>query len=182
MAHLWVEETVGDWAVVPLHSPRVDLDALSRTARDRQRNAAPVPAAPSLSGAALLNTGSPGHGAWHLVAPPHVELWINGMPMLAGLHVMADRDEIRFDARDTFFFSTEALARVSPMPITDKAVMCPRCRQRIEPHTLAVCCPPCGLWHHQSDELPCWTYAPTCALCPQPTPLDAGFRWTPTEL
>jgi hypothetical protein len=71
---------------------------------------------------------------------------------------------------------------VSPMPETPRGMMCPRCRQRIEKETLAVRCPQCGLWHHQSEELPCWTYSSTCAMCPQPSALDAGYQWTPTEL
>ena len=43
----------------------------------------------------------------------------------------------------------------------------------------AVRCPQCGIWYHQHDQLPCWTYAPACGFCPQSTALDAGFAWTP---
>jgi len=45
-----------------------------------------------------------------------------------------------------------------------------------------VRCPQCGVWHHQSDELPCWVYSSSCSLCDHPTALDAGYRWIPGEL
>ena len=44
-----------------------------------------------------------------------------------------------------------------------------------------VSCPNCGVRHHQSAELRCWTYAPGCAVCGWPTTLDARFRWVPDE-
>lgn len=179
MAHLWFQDLPNEWAVIPLETPRAELASLLVTAHGD------VPTGDARDGSAdavFLQHGTGNQRAWHLLAAPDAEVWVNGLPVLAGLRVLADRDEIRIDGRDTFFFSTEELARVTPMPVTDKPVMCPRCRQRIEPDTLGVRCPQCGLWHHQSDDLPCWTYAPTCALCPQPSALDAGFRWTPMEL
>lgn len=178
MAHLWIEEYPGDWAVILLESSRVDLTTLRKSARGatRERTRARTRAA------YLLRDAARERAAWHLLARPEIAISINGLPLLGGLRVLDDRDEIRLAGDDALFFSTEELARVVPTPITDKPMMCPRCRQRVEPGTLAVCCPDCRLWYHQSDALPCWTYAPTCALCPQPTPLDTGFRWTPMEL
>jgi hypothetical protein len=121
-------------------------------------------------------------GPWHLLAPFGANLWVNGLPLLAGLRVLDDRDEIRVENGRPLFFATEELARVVPMPDSNRAMMCPRCQQRIDAGTAAVRCPRCALWHHESGDLPCWTYSPTCTLCPQPSALDAGFQWTPMEL
>ena len=83
---------------------------------------------------------------------------------------------------NTFFFSTESLTRVEPLP-EDVFATCPRCKQAIPPGSMAVRCPSCGVWHDQRDEKPCWTYAERCAACQnQPTALDADFRWTPEDL
>ena len=167
MASLWFEELPGDWAIRALSAP---ADVLA-------------PDSTSPAGAPFLAySDAPAARGWHLLAPPHREVWLNGLPVLAGVRTLCDRDEIRTDAGDTFFFSTEELAAVTALPAGDATIMCPRCRQQVETGTSAVRCPQCNLWHHQSDTLPCWTYAPTCAMCPQPSALDAGFQWTPTEL
>jgi len=80
------------------------------------------------------------------------------------------------------FFSTELLAGVTPYPGSERPILCARCKAEIATASPAVRCPRCGAWHHQSDELPCWTYAERCSVCDQPTALDAGFAWTPEEL
>jgi hypothetical protein len=172
MAHLWFEAAPGDWAVTPLPARSVDLRALQR--RSARPDDEPRPSV------WLFHEGTPGQQRWHLVAIGRV--FVNGVPVLGGLRVLSDRDEIRVAGVETWFFSTEELARVEPMPVAGKPIVCPRCRQRIDTDILAVKCPACSLWHHQSDDLPCWTYAPTCALCPQPTQLDSGFQWTPVGL
>ena len=192
MAHLWVEEHATAWVVIPLAGSTFELDELSRAARSGSASIAGTrsPANASIdscdaevpSGAELHRAPPLDSAAWHLIASPVSAIWVNGLPLLAGFRVMRDRDEIRLADGSSGFFSTEALARVSPMPATDRPMSCPRCRQRVEPESPAVSCPACGLWHHQLDDRPCWTYAPTCSLCPQPTALDAGFQWTPTEL
>jgi hypothetical protein len=173
MAHLWFESAPGDWAVTPLSTHCVDLRGL-------QRRSVPVPADEPSRSAWLIQEGKPGQKHWHLIG--NAQMSVNGVPLVGGLRVLSDRDEIRVAGVESWFFSTEELARVEPMPLPGKPIVCPRCRQHIDRDVLAVKCPACGLWHHQSDDLPCWTYAPTCALCPQPTPLDAGFQWTPVEL
>ena len=80
------------------------------------------------------------------------------------------------------YFSTETLARIEPLSEEDATGCCPRCKQGLTAGQPAVKCPGCGVWHHQSDELPCWTYAERCAICGGSTALDAGFSWTPEEL
>lgn len=176
MSHLWIEEQPGDWAAMPLNQPRVALELLSPAVnRSGGANDRRLPVT-------LVRHPERARAPWHLLAASGTDVWVNGIPLVGGLRVLDDRDHIRIGDDGRFFFSTEDLARVDPMPGADKAMVCPRCRQPIERGTAAVRCPQCALWHHQSSELPCWTYSPTCALCPQPTALDAGFQWTPVEL
>jgi hypothetical protein len=107
---------------------------------------------------------------------------VNGSPLPLGLAVLDDRDELRVSDEHSLFFSTEHIAKVERYPDSGPRGFCPRCKLSIESGSQAVRCPGCSLWHHHADEMPCWTYAPTCAACAQPTALDAGFRWTPEDL
>jgi hypothetical protein len=119
-------------------------------------------------------------GQWALIGAAGSAVCVNGESLALGLRALVDRDEIRCgESRE--YFSAETLPLVASMPAGARPLRCPRCKQVIVPGSLAVRCPnpQCGAWHHQSDELPCWTYTPACSLCPQPTPLDGGYRWTP---
>jgi hypothetical protein len=170
MAHLWhrVQSEVGDepssldleWAAAPLLGDSAALGAGS---------------------ALLLRRADAGLDSWLLVGPP--DACVNGLPLLAGLRALCDRDEVRVGEL-RFFFATERLARVEPLPGAAQPIYCARCKDVIVPGADAVRCPDpaCGLWHHQCNDTPCWTYAPTCALCPQPTDLGASYRWTPEDL
>ncbi|MGQ0701894.1 MAG: hypothetical protein ACT4PM_02025 [Gemmatimonadales bacterium] len=166
MAHLWLEQSP-DWVIIPL-----DRDELSLTELPPREPGRGV----------LVKSGAAGRADWHLVAGEEHQIRVNGLPLVTGLRTLIDRDEIRLPRLGTLFFSTERLARVEPLPPEAGQVACPRCRQAIEPGALAVRCPACEVWHHASDELPCWTYAEHCALCRQPTALDTGYQWTPEEL
>jgi hypothetical protein len=116
---------------------------------------------------------------WVAIGPPAVH--VNGVALDVGIRVLRDRDELRVgDARA--YYSSESLPVVVAFPGAERPVFCPRCQQEIPPQSAAVRCPACGVWHHQTDELPCWTYAEHCALCDQPTALDGGFRWSPEEV
>lgn len=168
MAHLWIHQADG-WAVLPLERDSLTLDQIRHAAR---------PGATGPGCAALRRTAH-GREEWHLVAEPGACVAVNGLPVATGLRTLADRDELRVPGLGRLYFSSERLARVEPLPETGREVSCPRCRQRIAPLAPAVRCPGCDLWHHQSDDLPCWTYAVTCALCQQSTEASAGFRWTP---
>lgn len=126
----------------------------------------------------------PGADGYMLLAAPEAHAWLNGRAVMPGVPVqLLDRDEIRL-GRERFYYSTEQLARVEPFPGGDRPMYCPRCRQAIEAGEAAVRCPnpQCGCWHHSSDELPCWSYAATCALCPQPTETGGAYQWTPEEI
>ena len=159
MAHLWTSDPVGaeGWALMPLDANTTVLDG-SMT---------------------LLRRITPEGDIWVLIAP--LSARVNGAPLDAGIRVLRDRDELRVDGHRRFF-STETLATVASFPGGDRAVFCPRCKLQIAPESAAVRCPRCGVWHHQSEELPCWTYAERCTLCDQSSRLDAGFGWTPEDL
>ncbi len=178
MAHLWTQDPDGSWVLSALAGSEFMLtgDAalplrIGSTQQEREEHEA-----------ILLRRQDTTAEAWVLMASPRSNVRINGTPVAPlGIRVLMDRDEICVNGT-RLFFSTEKLARVEPFPGAHQPVSCPRCKQEIFKDTLAVQCPQCGVWHHQTDDLPCWTYSERCALCDQPTALDAGFRWTPEEL
>jgi hypothetical protein len=130
----------------------------------------------------ILPTSSPGAGPrWTLLAGRGAGVRVNGRPLALGVRALADKDEILAGGR-RLFFSTEELAQAVPFPGLAQPAFCPRCKQRLEPGDLAVCCPACHAWSHQSEKFPCWTYSPTCPLCAQGTALDAGYNFDPAAL
>ena len=161
MAHLWHRLDGKDWQVVPLNGAPIRVPG--------EESVWLVPVAEA-------------DGAWALVASSARPLRVNGVRASAGLRVLSDRDEIMIAEKDSLFFSTERRARVEPAPLVESALTCPRCKSAIDAHTLAVKCPSCSVWHHEAETMSCWRYAETCALCDQPTALDAGYRFTPEEL
>lgn len=178
MAHLWTIAADESWVPVAL-----DDDAFVLRGFGLARMSDPHAAIPTPSAVVLRRIGSGPDTSWSLLVPPAVPVLVNGTASPLGLVVLADRDEIFVPGSRPVFFSTETLAAIVPFPAGVPRGFCPRCRQPLEPGTPAVKCPDCGLWHHQSeDALPCWTYGDRCAACARPTPLDAGFSWTPEEV
>lgn len=164
MAHLFTRLDGGGWQAVPLNGSPVR-----------------VPGSDEVWLVPVADTD----GGWVLVASPASPLRVNGFRPEAGLRVLRvlrDRDEIDTGARESFFFSTEGLARIEAAPNIDGSCVCPRCKQTIHVGSPAVQCPSCGVWYHQLDPLKCWTYDGRCALCDQSTDLDAGYRFTPEKL
>jgi len=131
--------------------------------------------------ALLLRSRTDQGEVWLAMSATPAGVALNGAPLHAGIHVLADRDEIRVAGLGRVFFSTEQLARVVPFPGAGTPAFCPRCKQEVAADSPAVRCPACQRWYHQSDEYPCWTYTEQC-LCGHPTALDAGFQWTPNGL
>jgi hypothetical protein len=111
-----------------------------------------------------------------------VDLRLNGAPLQVGIRLLEDRDAIQTSDGSSTYFSSERLAEVELFPGSPEPVYCPRCKTEIEAGTPAVRCPGCDSQHHQSESFGCWLYADRCALCDQPTALDAGFRWSPEGL
>lgn len=141
-------------------------------------------AAPPAAGALLLRTErarDDAEATWAVLCGEDAELWVNGGWVRIGLRMLRHMDEVRLGGGAPFYFSTERIAEVERYA-RDDAPRCPRCSHAIEKGEASVRCPSCGVVFHQRDKRPCWTYAETCALCDQPTALDAGLRWSPEEL
>ena len=188
MAQLWLQDADGnEWAVLPLIGSAYgifgqDISLLDNS--DFGRDGTP------LSAMLVQCTNGP-LPRWSLLSRTRASVHVNGSPLVLGVRLLCDRDEIVLRADGSpvalrCFFSAEQLAEVVAYPGGDGAVRCPRCKQLIERNEPAVRCPhaSCGAWHHEdaARRLQCWTYGPTCALCDQPTQLDSGFRWTPENL
>ena len=172
MAHFWAWRDQ-QWTVEPLERDCESLDTRyppDRSHRYGERS-------PDREAVALMRIEGTNTEVWILMSGPDADVRINGRWVAGGIRVLCDRDEIVVRGTRRYF-STETLARIEPFD-AERTVSCPRCRQTIDPEAPAVRCPRCKVWHHQSDELPCWTYADTCAMCPQPTDLAAGYLWTP---
>lgn len=174
MAHLWVSEGDG-WIARALTGSTLHLSARGEAVEISAGDEVPV------SGVVLICSPSVGTGAWTLVAEQSKPVFVNGERVALGIRALEDRDEIRLGATRPFYFSTERQACVESFSGGNR-IFCARCKLELEEGTRAVRCPACGIWHHQSDELPCWTYSETCTLCPQPTEIGAGFQWSPEGL
>jgi hypothetical protein len=171
MAHIWV--FVGsEWAVLPLNGMLFSL-------RQRRSLAQQSGESTAWREEVLLIPTARRTELWVLLAGVKADVRINGIRLSLGIRCLRDRDEIRVGGTDLYYFSTESLAVAEPFPGSPPNTFCPRCRQAIAPGDAAVKCPACGVWHHKSEDLPCWTYSETCALCSQVTAMDAGYRWTP---
>jgi hypothetical protein len=191
MAHLWVRERSGEWVVARVSEEPFVLDRrilrpagwfeLSERARRERDLLDLLDRKIEAPAASIRRADRSGQETWLLLALPW-RVIVNGVPVTSGLHVLDDRDDIRVGGLEPAFFSTERLARTESCPDSGRRLICPRCRQEVAAGTPAVCCPACGIWHHQADDLMCWTYADRCALCPQTTSLDAGYQWTPEDL
>jgi len=177
MAHLFRQKCGLSWQVSPLDADANDIprdgDPSTGSVASSQRDSAPV----------ILRhrVAERSEGVWILLVPRGLRVRVNGILDRTGIRVLRDRDEIVAEGAGRLFFSTEERRAVIPFPETAEPTFCARRRQAIVPGTPAVRCG-CGLWHHESTELPCWTYADRCSGCPAPTDLDGGFRWSPEEL
>jgi hypothetical protein len=179
MAHFWTHTTEHEWTIMPL-----DGDAAwTLTGQHDQPVCAGHVTNNSQSSVLLTSALLPGKDeTWILLAPPQQAVRVNGERVLLGICVLRDKDEIRVPGGVSLFFSTEKLARVELFPgINGQRFFCPRCKQEIPLTSPAVRCPQCNVWHHQSEDLPCWSYSDHCALCDQSSALDADYRWTPEE-
>lgn len=173
MAHLWFRDEEDIWSAMPL-----DGHAVNVSGRRPQALAEGFRLGKD-SLAVVIRTEAGDSPVWVLLVAADGAAHVNGFAPVAGMRVLQERDEIRVSPSNTLYFSTETLARVEEFPGAERAVYCGRCRQAMEKGQLAVRCPQCGIWYHQTAELPCWTYAPSCGFCPRSTPLDAAFTWVP---
>jgi Zn finger protein HypA/HybF involved in hydrogenase expression len=111
-------------------------------------------------------------------------LRINGETLALDLRVLKNRDALTTLDGTRFFFTDEEPAHLEAFPGLGegKPGTCARCRTAIAPGELAVRCPGCGAWSHETEHLPCWTYegAVACPLCSQPNLLGT-YIWSPEE-
>lgn len=114
-----------------------------------------------------------------LLAGENENVRVNGIAVRRGIRVLRDRDEIITD-RERMFFSAERAARVESF--AGESVPCGRCGSAIVEGDNTVRCPACGTVSHQTENLACYTYSPTCPKCPQPSDLSAGFLWSPEDV
>lgn len=177
MAHLWLKNESEQWAVLPL-----EANAFLLTTNPPRPLPCTSDTDESVSRIVLLRDRREGKDSWVLISGVERDVRINGMSLALGVRVVSDKDEIFVEGVGSLYFSTESLAHVESFKGALQMLYCPRCKQEVKAETPAVKCPQCGVWYHQSEELPCWAYAETCALCPQLTDLDAGYRWTPEGL
>jgi hypothetical protein len=176
MAQLWTQDqSAGGWVLMPLTEGAFVLSDGHHPGARRNADA-------GAGAALLLRSRGPEGDVWLVMSASPNGVRLNGGSLHTGIRALRDHDELLVDGLGRVFFSTEQLARIEPFPGAQRAAFCPRCKQEIDTHCQSVRCPHCGVWYHQSEELPCWTYAQTCALCDQPTDLGAGYRWTPEEL
>jgi len=176
MPNVWENDGPG-WVRRPLTETALSLVATPRA--PGRPEAEPSAAAP---GVTMRRYGDSKAALWVLIRAGVQGVRVNGAPVLAGLWVLHDRDEILIEGHTRLYYSTEELAKVEPFPGGEGPVFCARCRQSIQPGTPAVRCPACGCWCEQTESKPCWTYGQTCPMCEQPTALDTGLRWTPEDL
>jgi hypothetical protein len=128
----------------------------------------------------LLRSRGPAGEEWFLLAVSSGGVEVNGVPLYTGIRALRDRDHLSVAGVGEMFFTSERLAQITAFPGSVEPMYCPRDRRVLLPNEPCVQCPApaCAAYHHAA----CWSYCDTCALCEQPTALDAGFRWTPGDL
>jgi hypothetical protein len=182
MALIWSSDENVNWSPFPLKAREYQLSIAGiKMIGNKGAN--------KKSHGLLLAWGESGEEEWVLIADLGARIRVNAVPLIVGIRVLRNRDEILCQDQATglrrYFFSTERLVQIEPFPALDGANRCPRCKQPINKGDMAVRCPnpQCRVWHHQKEDLPCWSYSPTCAMqCGWPTDLSAKYHWNPEEL
>jgi hypothetical protein len=164
MAHIWLSDDEGLWAVLPMGGHELDLaglgpgsEPLSKTgtrARARKprgsqavekKATGPQRKGKQERGREVLlfrHSGEPGAShPWILLSGPKTKVWVNGVSLLWGAHALRDRDEIRVGSGPPAYFSEESLARVEAMEEGTREIYCPRCSLEITAGSPAVRCP-----------------------------------------
>jgi hypothetical protein len=200
MAHIFVdirepgnERTVGEgaeqnqmpekpgWAVAILADNAYSLGG-SETETLRPDRLGPESDRAEATSPLLMNSRDvDGVECWIVVDKAGSGLRVNGVRVTTGARVLRNRDEMRLaGVPGRAWFSDECKTEVTAFDGPEGST-CPRCKVEIKSASMSVRCPLCRVYYHQSAEYPCWTYAVTCAFDPQPTDLEANFRWTPGE-
>lgn len=99
---------------------------------------------------------------------------VNGLFVLP-LQMLIDKDEIRVEG-EMVYFSADAPAEAVAFTTQEHAMACGRCKGKISEGELAVQCPLCGAWHHQTEALACWAEDAKCSGCERST---KRINWQP---
>lgn len=172
MSRLWFKAVSGDWQIL---GP-ADL-----------RSALPADA----FAAGAIDIVSFGHGSERgvaLVAAAAANVLAGGQPVVGGLRVLEDKDEILVGCQ-RLYFSTESQPELTRFALAAgvRRPKCAVCRFPLEDAQLSVTCPQCGRVYHQipaegeQSAKPCWTYRPQC-LCGHSTSLSGEPSWRPEML
>ncbi len=102
---------------------------------------------------------------------------VNGIAALP-IQRLADRDEMTIGTT-TWCVSFDALPAREVFHAIDQPIHCTRCHGLFCQGDAMIVCPQCRACYHDHDELPCWTYGPTCARCGRAT---AQMVWQPDPL
>lgn len=105
-------------------------------------------------------------------------LRVNGELVLP-LRVLEDRDELQRPGDLPCYVSIDDVPEVAPYSGSPADARCARCGSVLVPGAPSIRCPRCLCIVHATETLPCWTYAPVCPACPQPT---SGRSWEPEPL
>lgn len=183
MSHLWIPAENGPWTALVLDGGLWDLDADPPALLSHPVQPAGVPTRSVEAGQVRVAASDGSANGLRLLVGPGRRAWVNGSRVDLGTQLLEDRDLIRVDTGRSYFVSTERRMERRPFPGAAGSTDCPRCTEVIDPGSMAVRCPNCGVWHHQNGERDCWTYTPLCSQCDQSTELEgAGFRWVPSAI
>jgi len=155
------QEDQKEWKTIPLNADETELSA----AQGR---------------AVLVRKVENEKRLWALMVSPGVVAHVNGERVLLGARVLNDHDAIHLAGQRRMFYSAQSAPVVAPY--SGKAsIPCSRCRMDIRPGELAVQCPGCRLFYHQSEGSPCWLHSERCA-CEHPSSLEEENSWSPDEI
>jgi len=174
--YLWFRPNQStDWRPLEASGPALAIDSQAAAVRPLQA------ARDAAADAVIIRSDAAAQPRFVLLIPSGLLARVNGAPLPSGIHQLADRDAIHLGDAPPVFFSADARPVVEPYPGAADVAFCARCKSEIVPGTPACRCPGCGLWFHQSEEFPCWTFSDHC-VCGFPTALDGGPRWSPEDL
>jgi hypothetical protein len=133
----------------------------------------------------LFQAGKGSETMMLLLVPPSTTAFVNGEPLLGGIHVLAHRDELLVAGR-RYCYSAISKPEVSVFALAAGArrPRCVVCRFALEDGQAVVFCPGCGRAFHQMEaqgdrpEKKCFSFRPQC-LCGHPTSLDGAAQWHP---
>ncbi len=180
MAQLWFKPTNEDLTMLPLSDRPVRLSVFPPESRESQdTNSGPD----EVILENLTNTQTQ-EDQWLLITGETASVWVDGTPQNLGIYHLADGQEVLVKGAGAVVLTTEKTPEKTTLPVDQADVICPRCKTEIDPGSDAVQCPTCDIWHHERDDLPCWTYEHSthCAMCAQPTDLDGGLQRIPEGL